>query len=95
MNRDRAMGALLLLGSAVIIVFYGYLLFFMGEELAILLLKLTAFIAVLGVFGILGWVGYTLATTPPPKSIEEIEKEIEEELKRLEAESEEQHEESR
>jgi predicted DNA-binding transcriptional regulator len=43
-------------------------------------------IGVLGVFGILAWIGYTLATTPPPKPIEEIEKEIEEELKKLEKE---------
>ncbi|RSN70343.1 transcriptional regulator, partial [Candidatus Korarchaeum cryptofilum] len=34
----------------------------------------------------LGWIGYTLATTPPPKPIEEIEKEIEEELKKIEEE---------
>ena len=32
------------------------------------------------------WIGYTLATTPPPKPIEEIEKELEEELKKLEEE---------
>lgn len=36
--------------------------------------------------GILAWIGYTLATTPPPKPIEEIEKELEEELKKLEKE---------
>jgi len=39
------------------------------------------------VLGILAWIGYTLATTPPPKPIEEIEKEIEEELKKLEEEA--------
>jgi len=27
------------------------------------------------IFAILGWIGYTLATTSPPKPIEEIEKE--------------------
>jgi len=47
-------------------------------------LKLTAFAAVLAVFSILAWIGYTLAATPPPKPIEEIEREIEEELKKLE-----------
>jgi len=34
----------------------------------------------------LAWIGYTLATTPPPKPVEEIEKELEEELKKLEEE---------
>jgi len=42
---------------------------------------------VAAVLGILAWVGYALATTPPPKPIEEIEKEIEEELKKLEQEA--------
>jgi predicted DNA-binding transcriptional regulator len=32
-------------------------------------------------------IGYTLATTPPPKPIEDIEKEIEEELKEVEGEA--------
>jgi len=29
------------------------------------------------VLGILAWIGYTLATTPPPKPIEDVEKELE------------------
>lgn len=50
------------------------------------MIKITVFIAVAAVMGILAWIGYTLATTPPPKPIEEIEKELEEELKKLEKE---------
>jgi len=87
MNRDQMLGTILLLVSILIIIVYGYLMFFYSEGVAMLLLKLTAFIAVAGVFGILAWIGYTLATTPPPKPIEEIEKEIEEELKKLESET--------
>ena len=56
-------------------------------DYALLILQITGFIAVAGVFGILAWIGYTLATTPPPKPIEEIEKEIEAELKKLESEA--------
>ncbi|MGC9069386.1 MAG: transcriptional regulator [Thermoprotei archaeon] len=56
-----------------------------GTEWDAILIKLTAFVAIAGVFGILAWIGYTLATTPPPKPIEEIEKEIESEMKNLEA----------
>jgi len=48
------------------------------------LLQITGFIAVAGVFGVLAWIGYTLVTTPPPKPIEEVEKELEEELKEIE-----------
>ncbi|MEM1603918.1 MAG: transcriptional regulator [Zestosphaera sp.] len=84
MSRDQVIGYLLLAASAVVIVVYGWLVF--ATEYALLILKLTGFIAVAGVFGILAWIGYTLATTPPPKPIEEIEKEIEAELKKLESE---------
>ena len=41
-------------------------------------------LAVTAVLFIAAWIGYTLATTPPPKPIEEIEKELEEELKQIE-----------
>jgi predicted DNA-binding transcriptional regulator len=85
MNRDQAIGWILAVASAIVIVLYGWLVFFTSWD--ILLLKLTGFIAIAGVFGILAWIGYTLATTPPPKPIEEIEKEIEEELKKLEQET--------
>jgi predicted DNA-binding transcriptional regulator len=77
-------GYLLLAVSAVVIVVYGWLVFL--SEYSLLILQITGFVAVAGVFGILAWIGYTLATTPPPKPIEEIEKEIEAELKKLESE---------
>ena len=87
MPSDRVVGVVLVAVSIAVIAVYGWLLFAPPSEgLDMLLLKLTAFVAVAGVFGILAWIGYTLATTPPPKPIEEIEKELEEELKRLEKE---------
>jgi len=87
MNRDKAVGIALLAISIAIIIAYTYIMFAAPDTIAILLLKLTDVIAVAVVFGILAWVGYALATTPPPKPIEEIEKEIEEELKKLEQET--------
>lgn len=84
-TRDQLVGGLLLTASVAVIAIYGWLVFL--TDYYLLVLKLTGFIAVAGVFGILGWIGYTLATTPPPKPIEEIEKEIEEELKKLESET--------
>lgn len=85
MSRDQIVGYLLLTVSVVVIVAYGWLVFM--TDYALLILQITGFIAVAGVFGILAWIGYTLATTPPPKPIEEIEKEIEAELKKLESEA--------
>jgi len=83
-ERDKLIGAGLIALSAAVILIYLYGLFFSSPQFAELLVKLTVFVAVAGIMGILGWIGYTLATTPPPKPIEEIEKEIEAELKKLE-----------
>jgi predicted DNA-binding transcriptional regulator len=75
MSRDQAVGAILCIGSLIGILAYGWLVF--ASEWAMLTLQLTGFIAVGAVLGILAWIGYTLATTPPPKPIEDVEKEIE------------------
>jgi predicted DNA-binding transcriptional regulator len=76
MSKDQVIGVLLLLACLLGIAVYGWLLFL--TSWSFLLLQLTGFVAVAGVLGILAWIGYTLATTPPPKPIEEIEKEIDE-----------------
>jgi len=85
LNRDQLVGLLILIAAIIGILVYGWIVFL--TEWSILLLEITAFIAVAGVLGILGWIGYTLATTPPPRPIEEIEKEVDEELKKLDEES--------
>ena len=85
MSRDQVIGVLLVLAGIVGIILYAWLIFL--TEWSYLILQLTGFVAVAGVLGILAWIGYTLATTPPPKPIEEIEKELEEELKKLEEET--------
>lgn len=75
MGRDQAVGALLCVGSILGILVYGWLVF--ASDWAMLVLQLTGFIAVGAVLAILSWIGYALAATPPPKPIEEIEKEVE------------------
>lgn len=84
MSRDQLIGTLLMVISIVVILVYAWILFF--TRWSLLLMQITLMVAVVGVLGILAWIGYTLATTPPPKPIEEIEKEIDEELKKLEEE---------
>ncbi|MEM4591879.1 MAG: transcriptional regulator [Sulfolobales archaeon] len=64
------------------ILIYGWLVFLSPWQF--LILQLTAFIAVAAVLGILAWVGYALATTPPPKPIEEIEREVQKALEEIE-----------
>ncbi|MCS7098146.1 MAG: hypothetical protein NZ922_04135 [Candidatus Methanomethyliaceae archaeon] len=78
MNRDQALGGILLIVGVLGIIIYGWLVFFSAWQM--LVIQLTAFIAIAAVLAIVAWIGYTLATTPPPKPIEEIEKEIEKEL---------------
>ena len=96
MHRDQFVGAALMAASLIIIIAYMWLVFFPPTTGAdIIILKLTGAGAVAALFAILAWIGYTLATTPPPKPIEEIEREIEEELKKAEAEATDQQKQSR
>lgn len=78
MNKDKIIGLLIFIGSILGIIIYAWLLFFIAT---IIVIQITLFIAVAALLAILAWIGYTLATTPPPKPIEEIEKELEEETK--------------
>jgi predicted DNA-binding transcriptional regulator len=79
---NRAIGVGLMAVGVIGILLYGWLVFFSPWQ--VLILQLTAFVAVAAVLGILAWVGYTLATTPPPKPIEEIEKEVQKALGEIE-----------
>jgi len=45
---------------------YGWLLY----VFAMIILQLTAFLAVAAVLVILAWIGWTMATTPPPEPID-------------------------
>ena len=78
MSKDQAIGLLLLIVGVLGIIIYGWLVFL--SPWSILILQLTGFIAVAAILAIISWIGYTMATTPPPKPIEEIEKEISEEI---------------
>jgi predicted DNA-binding transcriptional regulator len=60
------MGAAILVISLVVIVVYAWLLY----SYALIVLQITAFVAVAGVLLILAWIGWTMATTPPPAPIE-------------------------
>jgi len=82
MSRDQLVGILLMLVAIVVIIVYAWILFF--TEWTLLTIQITLMIAVATFLGIIAWIGYTLATTPPPKPIEEIEKEIQQELETLE-----------
>jgi predicted DNA-binding transcriptional regulator len=70
MARDRAIGAALVAGAVIGVIIYFSLMFLISDRVALLVLKITAFVAVLGILAILGWIGYVMATTPPPVPLE-------------------------
>ena len=79
MSKDQAIGLILLIVGALGILVYGWLVFL--TEWSMVVLELTGFVAVAAVLAIVSWIGYTMATTPPPKPIEDIESELKEEEK--------------
>lgn len=66
LNKDQALGALMLVGSILGIILYGWLVY----SFPIIVLQVTAFVAAAGVLGILAWIGWTMATTPPPEPMD-------------------------
>ena len=68
MANDRAIGGAIFGISIVGIIVYGVLLYYWGS----LVVEITAFVAVLILLSILAWIGYTMATTPPPEPITDI-----------------------
>lgn len=64
LNKDKALGLLILTASLGAILLYGWLLFF--SQWALFALELTFFIAIVLVLGIISWIGYTLVSTPKP-----------------------------
>ena len=88
MSKDQTIGAAILVVCILIGIFYVTTLFYpqwlntFGMQVTesnvqfwiIAIPVLVAFIAILGIGA---WIGWTMATTPPPKPIEDITSEIE------------------
>ena len=77
MANDRALGWIIFLGSLAGIVIYFWLLFM--SPWTLLTLQVSALLAVGMVLLIMAWIGYTLATTPPPMPLEDFDFETESE----------------
>ncbi len=84
-SKDQTIGALIFLICAVVII--GYIVALFGasavapmlglpeEALRFWLVAVPVLIAFVAVLAIGAWIGWTMATTPPPKPLEEIESE--------------------
>ncbi len=68
MANDRTIGGGIFAGSVFGILAYAALLYYFP----LFILEITAFLAVVLLLGILAWIGYTMATTPPPEPMTDI-----------------------
>ncbi len=87
-SKDQAIGGLIFLVCVVVAIGYIAALFFpveVGNFIGLTirdryhaitwLVAIPVLIAFVAILGIGAWIGWTMATTPPPKPIEEIEAE--------------------
>lgn len=90
-SKDQSIGGIICLVCVVVAVFYVVTLFYpnwmidMGwvsnaERVQFWIVAVPVFVAFVAVMGIGAWIGWTMATTPPPKPIEEITSEVEEKV---------------
>ena len=82
-SKDQSIGGIIFAVCVVIGILYTVGLFYLGKnpfdwDLSFALIAIPVFIAFIAVMGIGAWIGWTMATTPPPKPIEEITSEVEE-----------------
>jgi hypothetical protein len=95
-SKDQTIGGLIFVVCVVIII--GYIVSLFAPNYVVSLLRLGSFdlkywlvavpvlIALVAVLGIGAWIGWTMATTPPPRPIEEIEAEEKKEEEKPEGE---------
>jgi H+/Cl- antiporter ClcA len=84
MSKDQTIGALILIVCAIVIVGYVTALFLYplciqpwlnlgaNADVQFWLIATPVLIGFIAILAIGAWIGYTMATTPPPKPIEEI-----------------------
>jgi predicted DNA-binding transcriptional regulator len=84
MISDRVLGSIILIVCILAIIGYTWLLFLGPETWTVLgvvlnvrwlAIAITVWLAVILILGIGAWIGYTMATTPPPTLPEEIKPE--------------------
>ena len=72
-NKDQTIGGLICTLCIAIAITYTTALFWPAlEAIRLWLIGIPVFIAFIAILGIGAWIGWTMATTPPPKPLEEI-----------------------
>jgi hypothetical protein len=81
-SKDQGVGGVIFLICAAIAIGYTLGLFWLGDPLgsswalAFWLIAIPVYLAFILILGIGAWIGWTMATTPPPKPIEDFETEV-------------------
>ncbi|MGC8835477.1 transcriptional regulator [Infirmifilum sp.] len=83
MDKDRLVGFILTLFSLFTGTIFIYSLFFAGEAISMLVLKLTAAVTMGSFLLVTLVIGLSLLFSPPTVKVEEIERKLAEELKKL------------
>ena len=93
-SKDQAIGGLIFIVCAIVGLFYVVTLFYPHwlsyfnltdqDSIRFWIVAVPVLVAFIAIMGIGAWIGWTMATTPPPKPIEEITSEIETEEKKTE-----------
>jgi len=96
-NKDQAIGGIIFIVCALIGLFYVVTLFYPNwlgvfglntsdskvlSNVQFWIIAVPVLVAFIAIMGIGAWIGWTMATTPPPKPIEEITSEMETEEKK-------------
>ena len=99
MSKDQAIGGAILVVCVVVAVFYTVTIFvpklahtsigreqqYLTDTVRLWAVAVPVFIAFVAILLIGAWIGWTMATTPPPKPIEEITTEMEEKKEEIQA----------
>ena len=93
-SKDQTIGGLIFIVCAIVGIFYVVTLFYpqwLGyfnlhdtDAIRFWIIAIPVLVAFIAIMGIGAWIGWTMATTPPPKPIEEITSEMETEEKKAE-----------
>ena len=85
-SKDQAIGGAIFIVCLLVAVFYLVTLFYpqwlssiaAPSDVQFWVIAVPVFVAFIAIMAIGAWIGWTMATTPPPKPIEEITTEMEE-----------------
>jgi hypothetical protein len=93
-SKDQAIGGAIFAVCVIVGILYTVGLFYFGNPFTgagwavqFWLIAIPVFLAFIAIMAIGAWIGWTMATTPPPKPIEEITSEMEEKTEEKPAEA--------